>query len=223
MASALGIKPAMSKRPNGRHSTAAHVPTAEEPGSQPDRRRSQPPESRLLRKSSSASLLDTAATPPNGEHDTATAQKEVPPKLRRKSSSLRDVSTGNEPRKPSRRSTKAADPQEQNDTHLPPQQKSGTHSRKSTGWQTPKLSSSPLPPLSAAATHTGQPKRAKRAGDIELTRPATVEVVVKYQRMAFMMMIFLLGFSPYNGITCVLAHCSRSARVEEVQGLLQPD
>lgn len=209
----------MSKKAKGRHSTVSLAITVEESSTKPDRRRSQPPESRLLRKSSSASLLDTGAPAPNGQ-SSATQQEQTqgPPKLRRKSSSLRDLNIGKESDKKPHHSAKATNSSEQTQPQLPPSQKPSARSRKSTGWQTPKSSSSSLPPLSASASHNGHPKRAKRAGDIELSRPATIEVVVKYQRTLSTWHIKQQW--SYSSLQLI---CSRTARAKKIQGLLQPN
>lgn len=130
----------------------------------------------LLRKSSSTGLLDGVGTPPDGDKSRATG--DVFPKLRRRSSSLQDLNEkGGEPRRHSEKpKPKKSARQQQN--------------RRASGWDTPQGASTPLPQLTVSATQSplsahntgGRPKRSKRAGDIELTREATINVVVKYQR-----------------------------------------
>ncbi|GAB9462926.1 hypothetical protein Gpo141_00000407 [Globisporangium polare] len=140
----------------------------------------------LLRKSSSASLLDAGnGTPPDGANTSSNG--EVFPKLRRKSSSLQDVNTavGDEPRRHSevKPKPKKSARQQQN--------------RRASGWNTPTSSTNPsLPQIQSGSSPSkslsrlssssqpntgGRPLKSKKAGDIELVREATINVVVKYQ------------------------------------------
>uniref|UniRef100_K3WVM9 EF-hand domain-containing protein n=1 Tax=Globisporangium ultimum (strain ATCC 200006 / CBS 805.95 / DAOM BR144) TaxID=431595 RepID=K3WVM9_GLOUD len=144
----------------------------------------QPP---LLQKSSGASLLD-ASTPP----DTSNATKaDVLPKLCRKSSSLQDVMTGT-----NGSSAKGDNKEKRRHSEVKAKKKSARQQRRATGWSTPtSASGSGLPQLNTGSSQQvvqsnfnstnqlpgGRAKRAKRAGDIELVRPATINVVVKYQ------------------------------------------
>jgi hypothetical protein len=118
-------------------------------------------ERRLLRKSSSASLLDVEGTADDpGAH-----------KLRRKSSSLRDLTAEeaatlkekHDPRKASRKSKRS----DAHATALPP--------------LTPKTGRDHTSQVHSEYQPRDRPKRRKRAGDIELQRQPTIRVVVKYQ------------------------------------------
>ncbi|TYZ57229.1 hypothetical protein PybrP1_003150 [[Pythium] brassicae (nom. inval.)] len=133
----------------------------------------------LLRKSSSTGLLNSGAgTPPDASP--ALPSGGAFPKLRRKSSSLQDV---NDSTKQRRQTEKAK-----------PKKSARQLNKRASGWSTPKSAAAPgsLPQLSSHASKshhslsaqssaTGQSKRSKRAGDIELTRQATIDVVLKYQ------------------------------------------
>lgn len=138
----------------------------------------------LLRKSSSTGLLDAgigtpldaSQSPPNGSDGF--------PKLRRKSSSLQDVNDSTKQRRQSDKPPKAKKSARQGTT------------KRASGWNTPKSAATnpTLPQLSSSvsksrhslsaqtSTTNGQPKRSKRAGDVELTRQPTIDVVLKYQR-----------------------------------------
>ncbi|GLE00146.1 hypothetical protein PINS_up008873 [Pythium insidiosum] len=148
-------------------------------GPEPSDRR--PSERPLLRKSSSTGLLDTEQTAADGS---------VPPKLRRKSSSLRDLTPEesaalqaqekDKARKKSRRSARNSILRTGTDVDasaLPPVTPKTGRVDSQQQLQQHRESKATLPTQETFK----RPKRRRRAGDIELHRQATVDIVVKYE------------------------------------------
>jgi hypothetical protein len=125
----------------------------------------------LQRKSSSVSILDIGG---NASSKTGDQKSNVFPKLERKSSSLQDVraSNGDKQVKRSKTQTKPRDKKQPKDGW----------SKTNTLPGVPKLSGSQGENKPTSANDRQAQTRRRRAGDIILTRPATIAVVVKYQR-----------------------------------------
>lgn len=164
-----------------------------------------------LPQKSCASLLD-AATPLEASNATT---PEVLPKLRR--SSLQAVEAGGTDAIP------AIDDKSEKRRHSEAKQQSSKRARpqrRATGFSTPTSSAGPaLPQLNAGSSPPklqspsyssnqlpgAQRKRSKRAGDIELGRPATIDVVVKYQRTSpsFEFCVSLGDAAAVSHVSCV--------------------